>query len=112
MILLTPKREGLVLGDFDVETSLLFVLVVFERAEDELELKLAAVVPLRTMVVGAKEELLELFCTEIDLVWDRRKSILLEEMHKHEDCSSSWRMHLSQRLDCPELGIHKVEVCD
>ena len=37
---------------------------------------------------------------------------IVGEMHKHEDCSSSWKMHLSQRLDCPELGTHKVEVCD
>ena len=33
-------------------------------------------------------------------------------MHKHEYCSSSWKMCLLPRLDCPELGTHKVEVCD
>ena len=55
--LITPKHEGQLLGDFDVETFLLLVSVVLERVEDELELKLVVVVPLRTMVVGAKEEL-------------------------------------------------------
>ena len=43
------------MGDLDVETFLLLVSVVLERAEDELELILTVVIPLRTMVVGAKE---------------------------------------------------------
>ena len=55
--LITPKREGRVVGDFDIETFLLLMSVVLERAEDELELKLVVVVPLRTMVIGAKEKL-------------------------------------------------------
>ena len=37
---------------------------------------------------------------------------MLLEMRKHEYCSSSWKKCLSQKLVCPELGIHKVEVCD
>ena len=47
------------MGDFDAETFLLLVSVVLERverAEDNLELKLIVVVPLRTMFVWAKEE--------------------------------------------------------
>ena len=54
--LITPKREGRVMGDLDVETSLLLVSVDLERAEDELELILTVVVPLRTTDTGAKEE--------------------------------------------------------
>ena len=45
------------MGEFDAETFLLLVSVVLERVEDEMELKLIVVVPLRTMFVGAKEEL-------------------------------------------------------
>ena len=37
---------------------------------------------------------------------------MLLKMHKHEYCSSSWKIRLSQRLDCPELGTHKVEVTE
>ena len=55
--LITPKREDRVMGGLDVETFLLLVSVVLERADDELELKLVVVVPLRTMVVGATEGL-------------------------------------------------------
>ena len=39
-----------------VETFLLIVSVVLERGEDELELILIVVTPLRTMDVEAKEE--------------------------------------------------------
>ena len=93
------------MGDLGAETFLLLVSAALERVEDELELKLVVVLPLRTMLVGAKEE--------TDISWSGQKeSILLEEMRKHEDDSRSWKMRLSQRLDCPELGIHKVEVCD
>ena len=54
--LITPKREGRVMGDLDVETFLLLVSVVLERAEDKLDMILTFIIPLRTMVVGAKEE--------------------------------------------------------
>ena len=115
MILITPKREGLVLGDFDVETSLLFVLVVFERAEDELELKLAVVVPLRTIVVGVKEELLELFCTEIDLVWDRRnqycwrKCVSMKIVPVHGECIYRKGL-IVQNLGCIKCKF-VIEMC-
>ena len=42
--------------DLDVETFLSLVLVVLERAEDELELILVVVTPLRTKDIEAKEE--------------------------------------------------------
>ena len=42
--------------NLDVETFLLIVSVVLEREEDELELILIVVIPLRTTDVGAKEE--------------------------------------------------------
>ena len=54
--LITPKHEEQVMGDLDVETFLLLVLAVLERAEDELELILIVVTPLNTMDIGAKEE--------------------------------------------------------
>ena len=54
--LITPKREERVMGDFDVETFLLIVSIVLERAEGELELILIVVTPLRTMDIGAKED--------------------------------------------------------
>ena len=54
---ITPKREGSELGGFDVETFLLLVLIVLEKVEDKLELRQAVVVPLRTMLVAAKEGL-------------------------------------------------------
>ena len=44
------------MGDLDVETFLLILSVVLERAEDELELILIVVTPLRTTDVEAKEE--------------------------------------------------------
>ena len=43
------------MGDLGVETFLLFVSVVLERAEDESDLILTVVIPLRTTVVGAKK---------------------------------------------------------
>ena len=46
--MITPKCEDQVMGDLDVETFLLIVSVVLERAEDELELILIVVTPLRT----------------------------------------------------------------
>ena len=54
--LITPKPEGRVMGDLDVETFLLIVSVVLERVEDELELILIIVKPPRTRGIGAKEE--------------------------------------------------------
>ena len=42
------------MGDLDVETFLLLVSVVLERAEDKLELILIVVTPLKTMDVGPK----------------------------------------------------------
>ena len=40
------------MGDLDVETLLLFVSVILERAEEELELILIVVTPLKTTDVG------------------------------------------------------------
>ena len=56
--LITPKCEERVMGDLDVETVPLVVSVpvILERAEDELELILVVVTPLRTKDVEAKEE--------------------------------------------------------
>ena len=110
--LITPKSEGHVMGDVDAETFLLLVSDVLEIAEDEIELKVVVVVPLGAIFIGVKEELYKLFCTGIDVACSGQKeSILLEEMRKDENDSSSRRMRLSQKLDCPELGIQKVEVC-
>ena len=89
------------------------MLIVLEIVEDELELRQAVVEPIRIMLVAAKEELLELFCIETGVSCSgQKKYALLEEMHKHEDCFSSQKIRLPQRLDCPELGLHKVEACD
>ena len=44
------------MGELDVDTFLLLVSVDLERMEDELELILTVVVPLRTSDIGAKEE--------------------------------------------------------
>ena len=55
--LITPRREGSELGGFDAETFILLVLIVLGKVEDELELRQAVVVPLRTMLVAAKEGL-------------------------------------------------------
>ena len=101
--------------DLDVETFLLLVSVVLERAVDDLELTRVVVEPLRTTDVGTKEELYELFCTEIGVSWPGQKeSILLEEMrkHRHEEDSSSWKIQPSLKSDCPELGIHAEAICD
>ena len=57
------------MGYLDVENFLLTVLEVLERVEDDLELILTVVIPLRTTDVGAKEEQKELFCTEFDGSW-------------------------------------------
>lgn len=65
----TARREGQELGDSDVETFLLLVLVGVERVEVESALKQVVVIPPRTKVVEAKEEQLVLFCTEIDKFW-------------------------------------------
>ena len=104
--LITPKHEVPELGDFDIGTFLLLVLVSLESMEVELELILVVVTPLRTKDVEAKEEQLELFCTETDI------SELLVEMHMHVDSSNSLLMQLSLRLDCAELEIHTMSVCD
>ena len=55
--LITPKCESRVMGDLGAETFILLVSVVLERAEDKLELKIVVVVPLRTILLGTKEEL-------------------------------------------------------
>ena len=83
----------------DVETFLLLVLIVLERVEDKLELRQVVAESLRIMFVAAKEgyknySALRLAYLDHDRI---KKSVLLEEMHNHEDCSSSWKMHLSQK---------------
>ena len=67
--LITLKCEGRVVGDFDVGIFLLLVSGVLETVEEELELTLITVGPLRTTVVEATEEQPELLCTEIDVSW-------------------------------------------
>ena len=42
------------MGDLDIETYLLTMSLVLERAEDKLELILIVVTPLKTTDVGAK----------------------------------------------------------
>ena len=54
--LITPRHEGCILGDIEVETFLLLVNSL-ERVEDELELRQVVVEPLRTMFVATKEVL-------------------------------------------------------
>ena len=44
------------MGDLDVEIFLLIVSEILEKVEDELELILIVVRPLRTMAVEAKDE--------------------------------------------------------
>ena len=111
--LITLKPEVQELGGFDVETFLLLVLVSLENKEVESGLRLVAVTPLRTKDIEAKEEQLELFCTEIDgFCLEQMVSELLVEMHRNVNCSSSLIMHLLQWLDCLELEIHTMGVCD
>ena len=86
---------------------------MLESMEAEWGLILVAVTPLRTKDVEAKEEQLELLCIESDgFWWEKVVSELLDEMHKHVDCSSSWIRRLSQSLSCPELEKHTKGVCD
>ena len=54
------------LGDFDIETFHLLVLVSLESTRVKSGLRLVAATPLRTKDVEAREEQLELFCTKID----------------------------------------------
>ena len=63
--LITPKREGRVLGGFDAEIFLLTVSEVLEIVADESGLTLEAAKVLRTTVIEARMEQLELFCTDI-----------------------------------------------
>ena len=72
--MITPRRDGRVLGDFDVETFLDCVNSL-ERVEDELELKQVVVEPLRTMFDAAKEVLQEPFCTEIGVSCSGQKEL-------------------------------------
>ena len=67
--LITLKCEGQELEGSDVETFPLLVLVSLHSMKVESGLILAAVTPLRTKDVKAKEEQLELFCTKIDGFW-------------------------------------------
>ena len=67
--LITSKCEGQELGSFAVETLPLLVLVSLESMEVKSGLILVAVTPFRNKDVEAKEEQLELFCTEIDAFW-------------------------------------------
>ena len=54
--LITPKHEVSEMGDFDIGIFLLLVLVILEGTEDNSELILVVVTPLRTKDVEAKEE--------------------------------------------------------
>ena len=110
--LITSKCEGQELGSFAVETLPLLVLVSLESMEVKSGLILVAVTPFRNKDVEAKEEQLELFCTEIDgFWWEYVVAELLVEMCKHVDCSSSRIRCLSQRLECPELEKHAMGIC-
>ena len=53
--MITPKPEARVMGDLNVETFPLLVSAVLERVENELELILIVVTPLRTTDVEATE---------------------------------------------------------
>ena len=109
--LITPKREGRVLGGFDAEIFLLSQ--VLEIVANESGLTLGASEVLRTTIVGARTELLQLFCTGIDESFLAQKvSELLEERHMHEDSSSSLRQHLLLTHACRELGKHRMGICD
>ena len=111
--LITPKHEVPETGNFDVGTFLLLVLVSLESTEVESEQILEVVTPLRTKDVEAKGEQLELFCTQIDIFWlELKVSEVLVKRHMHVDSSSSLIMCLSPRLDCPEMEIHTMGVCD
>ena len=50
-------HEAVVMGDLDAETFCLVVSAVLEKAEDELELILIVVTPLRTTDIEATEGL-------------------------------------------------------
>ena len=100
------------MGGFDVETFRLLVLLGLESMEVESGLTLVVVRPQRTKDVAAKEEQLILFCTKIDVFWlEWMVSELLVERQKHEDCSNSWTVHLSQTFDCLQLVRHIMGVC-
>ena len=89
--LITPMHEGSELEGFDVETFLLLVLIDLDREEDELELIQAVVVPLRTMLVVAKEGLYSALRLTY-LVQDRRnqycwrKCISMKIVPVHGEC--------------------------
>ena len=53
--MIIPKREGQVVGDFDVGIFPLLVSEVLDIVEDGLELTLITVGPLKTTVIGATE---------------------------------------------------------
>ena len=62
--LITPKREGREVGGFDEQIFLWIESGVLELVADESGLTLKVEV-LRTTVVVARTELLELFCTDV-----------------------------------------------
>lgn len=101
--LITPKREGQQLGEFDADSFLLLVLVGLVRVEVESVLKQVVVIPPRTKDVKAKKGQLALFCTKIDEFWSEKMVLeSLMERLKHEDRSNSWTEHLLQMLYCPD----------
>ena len=84
---------------------------VLEIVADESGLTLRAV--LRTTVVVARTELLELFCTDVgESCLEQQVKELRKEMHMHEVGSSSWKEHLPLTHCCPELERHIMGVCD
>ena len=73
--MITPRRDGWVLGDFDDETFL-DCAHSLERVEDELKVRQVVVEPLRTMFVAAKEVLQEPFSTEIGVYCSGQKELV------------------------------------
>ena len=111
--LITPKREGRELGGFDEWIFLWTESRVLEIVADESGLTLRVGEVLRTTVVVARMELLELFCTDvIKFSLEQQESEQREERHMHEEDSSPWTQHLPLTLCCLDLGRHKMGVCD
>ena len=86
---------------------------VLKLVADESELTLRAEEVLRTTVVVARTELLELFCTDVvGFSLEQQESEEKEKKHMHGEDSSQWTGHMSLALCCLELERHIIGVCD
>ena len=63
--MITPKREGQEVGGFDEQIFLWIETRVLELVADKSGLTLREEEVLRTTIVVARTELLELFCTDV-----------------------------------------------